>query len=242
MKKLILLLTLVVSMPGYAAGGGSVHLQEADVDLGDQASLQRGAGMFVNYCLSCHSAKFMRYNRMAKDLGIPEDVVENNMMFTAERVGGLMKATMPAEDAKKWFGKAPPDLSLVARSRGADWLYTYLNGFYLDDTSPSGWNNTVFPKVAMPHVLYTLQGKRNAVFKKNEHGVEVFDHFELVEPGKLNEDEYEEATRDLTNFMVYLGEPAQLVRYKLGVYVLIFLAIFFVFAYFLKKEYWKDVH
>jgi len=242
MKKLILLLTLVVSMPVYAAGGGSVHLQEVDIDLGDQASLQRGAGMFMNYCLSCHSAKYMRYNRMAKDLGIPEEVVEQNMMFTADRIGGLMKTSMPADDAKVWFGKAPPDLSLIARSRGPKWLYTYLRDFYLDDTSPSGWNNTLFPKVAMPHVLYSLQGARNAVFKKDENGVEVFDHFEMVKPGSMNEDEYDAAMRDLTNFLVYLGEPARLVRYKIGVYVLIFLAIFFVFAYLLKKEYWKDVH
>ena len=240
MKKLILLLTLV-SSPVFASGG-SVHLEDVDIDMSDTASLQRGAGLFVNYCLSCHSAKFMRYNRMAKDLGIPEKVVEENMMFDAERIGGLMQTTMPKEDAKKWFGKAPPDLSLIGRSRGPEWLYTYLNGFYLDDTSPSGWNNTLFPKVAMPHVLYSLQGARNAVFKKNEHGVKVFDHFEMVKPGSMNEDEYKEATRDLTNFLVYLGEPAQLVRYKIGVYVLIFLAIFFVFAYLLKKEYWKDVH
>jgi len=164
------------------------------------------------------------------------------MMFAADRIGGLMKTSMPEEDAKKWFGKAPPDLSLIARSRGPEWLYTYLRGFYLDDTSPSGWNNTLFPKVAMPHVMYSLQGARNAIYKKDEKGVEVFDHYEMVKPGTLNEDEFDSAMRDLTNFMVYLAEPARLVRYKLGVYVLIFLAIFFVFAYLLKKEYWKDVH
>jgi len=241
MKKLFLLLTLV-SMPVFAAGGGGAHLDSVDIDMSDTESLQRGAGLFVNYCLSCHSAAYMRYNRMSEDLQIPKEVVEDNMMFAADRIGGLMKTSMPEEDAKKWFGKAPPDLSLIARSRGPEWLYTYLRGFYLDDTSPSGWNNTLFPKVAMPHVMYSLQGARNAIYKKDEKGVEVFDHYEMVKPGTLNEDEFDSAMRDLTNFMVYLAEPARLVRYKLGVYVLIFLAIFFVFAYLLKKEYWKDVH
>ena len=240
MKKLFLLLTLV-SMPVFAAGGGA-HLDEVDIDMNDTASLQRGAGLFVNYCLSCHGAAFMRYNRMAEDLQIPEDVVEDNMMFTADRIGGLMKTTMPEEDAKKWFGKAPPDLSLIARSRGPEWIYTYMRSFYIDENSPSGWNNVLFEKVAMPHVLYNLQGARKAVFKKDDHGVEVFDQYEMVKPGSMNEEEFDSSVRDLTNFMVYLAEPARMVRTKLGVYVLIFLAIFFVFAYLLKKEYWKDVH
>jgi ubiquinol-cytochrome c reductase cytochrome c1 subunit len=232
MKKLFLLLT-VVSMPVFASGG-SLHLDDVDIDMSDTASLQRGAGLFVNYCLSCHSAAYMRYQRMSEDLQIPKEVVEDNMMFTADRIGGLMKSTMPADDAKKWFGKAPPDLSLIARSRGPEWIYTYMRSFYLDDNSPSGWNNVLFEKVAMPHVLYNLQGARHAVFKKDEHGVEVFDHYEMVKPGSMNEDEFDSAVRDLTNFMVYLAEPARMVRYKLGVYVLIFLAIFLVFAYLLK--------
>lgn len=240
MKKLFLLLA-VVSMPVFASGG-SVHLDDVDIDMSDTASLQRGAGLFVNYCLSCHSAAYMRYQRMSEDLQIPKEVVEDNMMFTSDRIGGLMKSTMPAEDAKTWFGKAPPDLSLIARSRGPEWIYTYMRSFYLDDNSPSGWNNVLFEKVAMPHVLYNLQGARHAVFKKDEHGTEVFDHYEMVKPGSMNEDEFDIAVRDLTNFMVYLAEPARMVRYKLGVYVLIFLAIFLVFAYLLKKEYWKDVH
>jgi len=240
MKKLFLLLTLV-SMPVFASGGGA-HLDDVDIDMSDTASLQRGAGLFVNYCLSCHSAAFMRYNRMAEDLQIPKEVVEDNMMFTADRIGGLMKTAMPAADAKVWFGKGPPDLSLIARSRGPEWIYTYMRSFYLDDSSPSGWNNVLFEKVAMPHVLYNLQGARHAVFKKDEHGVEVFDHYEMVKPGSLNEDEFDSAVRDLTNFMVYMAEPARMVRYNLGVYVLIFLSIFFVFAYLLKKEYFKDVH
>jgi len=240
MKKLFLLLTLV-SMPVFASGGGA-HLDEVDIDMNDTASLQRGAGLAMNYCLSCHGFKFMRYNRMAKDLQIPEDIVKDNMMFAADRIGGLMKTTMPEEDAKKWFGKAPPDLSLIARSRGPEWLYTYMRSFYLDDQSPSGWNNVLFEKVAMPHVLYDLQGARHAVFKKDEHGKEVFDHYEMVKPGSMNVEEFDSAVRDLTNFLVYMAEPARMVRVKLGVYVLIFLSIFFVFAYLLKKEYWKDIH
>ncbi len=240
MKKLFLLMTLV-SMPAFAASG--VHLDEVDIDMSDTASLQRGAALFVNNCLSCHSASFMRFNRMADDLQIPEEVVEDNMMFTADRIGELMISTMPPKDAKKWFGTAPPDLSLTARSRGPEWLYTFLRSFYLDDNSPSGWNNVLFENVAMPHVLYNLQGASLAVFKKDEGGgMEKFDHYEMVKPGSMNEEEFDAAARDLTNFMVYMSEPAQLIRYKLGVYVLIFLAIFLVFAYLLKKEYWKDVH
>ncbi|HEC27311.1 MAG TPA: cytochrome c1 [Gammaproteobacteria bacterium] len=239
MKKLFLLIALV-SMPAFASGGE--HLDTVDIDMNDIPSLQRGAGIFVNYCLSCHSAAYMRYNRMAKDLQIPKKVVKDNMLFTTDRIGELMIATMPAEDAKKWFGTVPPDLSLVGRSRGPEWIYTYLRSFYLDDSSPSGWNNVLFDNVAMPHVLYKLQGARHAIFKKNEDGVKIFERFEMVKPGSLNEEEYDTVARDLTNFLVYMGEPVQLIRYKLGVYVLIFLAIFLVFAYLLKKEYWKDVH
>ncbi|GMR06770.1 MAG: cytochrome c1 [Gammaproteobacteria bacterium] len=239
MKKLFLLITLV-SMPAYASVGE--HLDAVDIDMSDTASLQRGAGIFVNYCLSCHSAAFVRYNRVAEDLQIPEDVVKDNMLFTADRIGGLMEATMSAEDAKKWFGTAPPDLSLIGRSRGPEWIYTYLRSFYLDDSTPTGWNNVLFKSVAMPHVLYSLQGSRRAIFKKDENDMLALDRFEMVKPGSLNEEEFDAVARDLTNFLVYISEPVQMIRYKLGVYVLIFLAIFLVFAYLLKKEYWKDVH
>ncbi len=239
MKKLFLLITLV-SMPAFAAVGEG--LDAVDIDMSDTASLQRGAGIFVNYCLSCHSAAYVRYNRMAEDLQIPEDVVKDNMMFTADRIGGLMKATMSPADAKKWFGTVPPDLSLVGRSRGPEWIYTYLRSFYLDDSTPTGWNNVLFKSVAMPHVLYSLQGSRRAIFKKDENDMVALDRFEMVKPGSLNEEEFDAAARDLTNFLVYISEPVQMIRYKLGVYVLIFLAIFLVFAYLLKKEYWKDVH
>jgi len=248
-----------VAVPAVAPGGksGEVKCEPVKIDLGDKMSLQNGARIFVNYCLSCHSASYMRYNRMGQDLGISDELVKDNLLFAADKVGDLMKAVMPAEDARKWFGTAPPDLSVVSRSRGADWLYTYMRSFYREDKSPSGWNNTVFPNVAMPHVLYEWQGHQRAVMRveKQTHHVEeggktvektvekqVFDRFELERPGSKSPQEFDQAMRDLTNFMVYLGEPARLHRTTIGIYVLIFLAVFLVLAYLLKKEYWKDVH
>jgi len=231
-------------MPLTAMAGGHGHaaLDEVDIDLSDKASLQNGARIFVNYCVSCHSAAYMRYNRVGRDLGIPDKLIKEQMLFAGDKVGDPMKAVMPVEDAKKWFGTAPPDLTLEARLRGPEWIYTYLRSFYRDPKAPSGWNNTLFENVAMPHVLYSLQGARKAVFKKDEHGVTVFDHYEMVKPGTMSEEEYDGAVRDLTNFLVYVGEPAKMVRYKLGIYVLIFLFILFIPAYLLKKEYFKDVH
>jgi len=224
------------------AGGAPVHLDPVKVDLGDRPSLQRGARIFVNFCLSCHSAAYMRYNRMGHDLGISDELVQENLLFAADKVGDLMKAVMPPADAKDWFGVAPPDLTLVARSRGVDWIYTYMRSFYRDGKSPSGWNNIVFPNVAMPHVLYEWQGDQRAVFKKDAEGLKKFERFELERPGSMSAKEYDSAMRDLANFLVYLGEPAKLVRYRIGIYVLIFLAVFFILAYLLKKEYWKDIH
>lgn len=243
MKKLLILL-LLAGLPGLtlASGGETVKLDSVNIDLGDKASLQRGARIFVNYCLSCHSASYMRYSRMGHDLGISEELVKENLLFAADKVGDLMKAVMPKEDAKLWFGVAPPDLSLETRARTPEWFYTYMRSFYRDTKSPSGWNNSVFPHVAMPHVLYEWQGDQRAVFKKDAHGVEVFEGFELERPGTKSKEQYDADMRDLTNFMVYLGEPAKLVRYRIGIYVLLFLAVFLVFAYLLKKEYWKDVH
>jgi ubiquinol-cytochrome c reductase cytochrome c1 subunit len=245
MKKLIIAFLLAAApVLGLAAGGG-VHLDEANIDLSDQASLQRGAKYFVNYCLSCHSAKYQRYNRMAKDLGLTEDEVKENLMFTTDKIGDGMTIAMPEAQAAEWFGTAPPDLSVIARARGVDWLYTYLRSFYLDDSRPFGVNNTVFPDVGMPHVLLDLQGTQKAVYKTEKHAgeeVEVFDHFELVSPGRMSPEEYDQMTRDLTGFLSYVGEPIQMERRALGVKVLIFIAIFFVLAYLLKKEYWKDVH
>ncbi len=258
MKKFLILIVLAVLPAGaFASSEHGPKLDPVNIDLNDRASLQRGARIFVNYCLSCHSASYMRYNRMGHDLGISEELVKENLLFAADKVGDLMKAVMPKEDAKLWFGVAPPDLSLIARARKPAWVYTYLRSFYRDPESHSGWNNVVFPHVAMPHVLYEWQGDQRAVFKtvKTKTHVEVdgkmvekdveteeFERLELERPGSMSAKEYDDAMRDLTNFLVYLGEPAKLMRYRIGVYVLIFLAVFLVFAYLLKKEYWKDVH
>lgn len=257
MRKIFCLLALLAAPAAAFAAAEHARLDPVHVDLGDQPSLQRGARIFVNYCLSCHSAAYMRYNRMGNDLGISEELVKENLLFAADKVGDLMKAVMPKEDAKDWFGTPPPDLTLVARSRGPEWIYTYMRSFYRDAQSPNGWNNIVFANVAMPHVLYEWQGEQRPVFRTEKHTAtveeggkrvervvetQVFDKFEIETPGTMTAVEYDRAMRDLTNFLVYLGEPAKLERYRIGVYVLIFLAVFLVFAYLLKKEYWKDVH
>jgi ubiquinol-cytochrome c reductase cytochrome c1 subunit len=246
MKKLIFaIMVLIMPAAGFAAGGG-VPLDKANVDIGDTDSLRRGARYFVNYCLSCHSAAYMRFSRMGKDLDLTDAQLQQNLMFAADKVGETMDVAMTKGDASKWFGTPAPDLSVVARSRGANWLYTYLRGFYIDESRPVGVNNIVFPDVAMPHVLWDLQGLQKANFKteKDKDGNEhtVFDSFELVSQGSMTEKEYNGAVRDLVAYLVYMGEPGQLKRKQLGIYVLLFLAVFFVVAYRLKKEYWKDIH
>jgi len=241
MKKLIVgFLLALVPLFGMAAGGG-VHLDDADLDMGDQASLQRGAKYFVNYCLSCHSAKYQRYNRTAKDLGLSEDEVEENLMFTTDKIGETMTIAMDPQDANTWFGVVPPDLSVTARSRGVDWIYTYLRSFYIDESRPFGVNNLVFPDVGMPNVMWKLQGTQKAIFQEHD-GQKVFEKFEQVTPGTMSPAEFDVAMRDLTAFLSYVGEPIQMERKRLGVWVLLFIAVFFVLAYLLKKEYWKDVH
>lgn len=246
MKKAILgasLSALLALGSGIAAASEAhVPLDAVKIDLSNKQSLQNGARIFVNYCLSCHSAAYMRYNRMGHDLGISDELVKENLLFAADKVGDTMKAVMPPEEAKAAFNTVPPDLSLVARSRGADWFYTYMRSFYRDDHSVSGWNNIVFPHVAMPHVLYEWQGQQRPVFKKAADGEEVFEKFVLEKPGSMNPEEYNKNMRDLTNFMVYMGEPAKLVRYKLGVFVVLFLLLFGWIAHLLYKEYWRDVH
>ena len=246
MKKIItaLLITLLPAL-GFASAGG-IHLDKADVNIHDQASLQNGAKLFVNYCLSCHSAAYMRYNRMGKDLGLSEEQVTNNLMFAADKIGETMTVAMPANDAKNWFGTKIPDLTVVARARGADWLYTYLRTFYLDPSRPWGVNNATFKDVGMPHVLWELEGLKQPVYEthKDHDGNETkrIVDYEIVQPGKMSEAEYDNAVRDLVNFMVYMGEPAKLSRYNIGVWVLLFLALLFVVSYAMKKEFWKDVH
>jgi len=241
MKKLIVgLLLALVPLWGMAAGGGAA-LDDADLDMGDQASLQRGAKYFVNYCLSCHSAKYQRYNRTAKDLGLTEDEVKENLMFTGEKIGDTMTVAMAEQDANTFFGVTPPDLSVIARARGVDWIYTYLRSFYIDESRPFGVNNIVFPDVGMPHVMWELQGMQKAVFEEKD-GHKVFTKFEQVTPGAMSPAEFDGAMRDLTAFLSYVGEPIQMERKRLGIWVLLFIAVFFVLAYLLKKEYWKDVH
>lgn len=246
MKKLILAI-FAFTLPALAiAAGGGVHLDKANNNINDQASLQNGAKLFVNYCLSCHSANYQRYNRMGADLGLTDEQVKQNLMFASDKIGDTMGVSIDAADAKTWFGVLPPDLSVIARARGADWLYTYLRTFYVDEAKPTGVNNAVFPDVGMPHVLWELQGIQKANFKTvtDHDGNEshVIDGYEIVTPGTMSVSEYNAAARDLTNFLVYIGEPAQLVRTKIGWWVLLFLTFLFVVAYAMKKEYWKDIH
>lgn len=263
MKRLsLLLVTLfsasIINTGVYAAGGHDVALDTAHMNMSDKASLQNGAKLFVNYCLSCHSAEYSRYNRVAEDLEIPLWQLKENLMFTTEKEGDLMKTTMPEEDAKEWFGVAPPDLSLVARVRNPDWIYTYLRAFYQDESSPSGWNNSLFENVAMPHAMYELQGVQRVVGKVNEETQEVDSHgkpvasegqtivgdtiFELQHPGKLSPAQFDKSMADLTAFLTYLGEPAQLKRHTIGVFTITFLILLMLLCIVLKAEYWRDVH
>lgn len=251
MKKLIAVI-FALMVPGAAlAAGATVPLDPANIDVTNEAALQRGAKYFSNYCLSCHAAGFARYNRVGRDLGLTDDQVTQYLINTTDakgeksKVGSHMTIAMTPTYAKEAFGAAPPDLTLVARVRGTDWLYTYMRSFYKDSSRPFGVNNTVFPNVGMPHVLWELQG----VQEKVEH-VEVDAHghehktveLKLVEPGTMTPAEYDQMVRDLVTFLAYMGEPVQTERKALGVKVLIFLFILFVVAYFLKKEYWKDIH
>jgi ubiquinol-cytochrome c reductase cytochrome c1 subunit len=245
MKKLIGLLLILLSSQTIAASS-AYELESATIDIGNKASLQRGAKYFVNYCLSCHSAKQLRYSRMGKDLDISPELVGLNLMFTGEKIFDGMNISMRPKDAEKWFGVNPPDLSLIARSRGADWLYTYLVSFYVDDSRPFGVNNRIFPKVGMPHVLSDLQGLQKAVYKEVEledgSVRKEIDRLEIVEPGLMTDKEYSKAMNDLVNFMVYMGEPAQMERKDLGWKVLMFILLMIGVFYLLKKEYWKDIH
>ncbi|HEX7047818.1 MAG TPA: cytochrome c1 [Gammaproteobacteria bacterium] len=239
-------LLLAVSPFAASASSAGAHLDEANNTLANTASLQRGAKYFVNYCLGCHSLKYVRYESLIDDLGISEQQLMENLMFTAEKPTEMMTIAMNDADAERWFGVAPPDLSLTARSRGTDWIYTYLRSFYLDESRPIGVNNTVLPNASMPHVLAPLQGYQEAVFEDvvdaegNHH--EEFVRFEAPVGGKLSPEEYDEVVRDIVNFLEYVSEPVKLERQALGIGVLTFLLVFFLFAYFLKREYWKDVH
>ena len=232
MKKLLIALVTLLPSLAITASGHNVHLESANVDLHDKESLVRGLDLFQQYCSGCHSTQYQRYERVATDLGISTDDMRSKYILNNAKIGDLMENAIPTADAAKWFGAAPPDLTLVARVRGEDWVYSYLKGFYADETRPFGVNNTVFPLVGMPHVLQDLQG----LAVKQEDGTFV------TTGGKMMAEEYDQAVRDITGFLVYSAEPVQLERKALGMWVLGFLFIFFIIAYLLKKEYWKDVH
>ncbi|THF59290.1 cytochrome c1 [Pseudothauera rhizosphaerae] len=227
------------------AAGAQLHLDQAPVSK-DPAALQHGAKLFVNYCLNCHSASFTRYNQL-QNIGLSEQLIRDNLLFTGEKIGDLMKVAMRPAESKAWFGATPPDLTLIARQRasefgsGADWLYTYLRQFYRDDNRPTGWNNVVFENVGMPHVLWELQGEQVAAVSENPDGTK---HIELslAKPGKLSAEDYDKAVADLVSFLVWMGEPVAEKRQLIGAFVLLFLAGLFVLSYALKKNYWKDIH
>ncbi|MDC7706289.1 cytochrome c1 [Vogesella indigofera] len=248
-RQLIAAVALVVPAAGAFASAAGPALEKAPINVQDTESLQRGAQIFVNNCLSCHSASAMRYNRLT-EIGLTEDQIKGNLMLATDKIGEQMNVAMDKKDAKVWFGAIPPDLSVIARSRGADYLYGYLRGFYRDETRPTGWNNLVFDKVGMPHILWNWQGEQVLETVKNAEGHEEH-QLKLVkagtltklENGKANTAEFDKRMADLTNFMVYMAEPMQVKRQQIGYMVLLFLSLLLLpLAYFLKKEYWKDVH
>ncbi len=248
MKRTLSILLIILFAPVLVhAASGQTHLYKANVDLSNETSLQQGARLFINYCMGCHSANYMRFNRFGEDLGIADEALNANFMFATDKSGDTMGVSMRADDGEAFFGVAPPDLSVIARSRGADWLYTYLLSFYLDDSRPVGVNNLIFKDVAMPHVLWELQGWQKPVYETvtHEDGTEsrTIKELELVTPGLQSPDEYRQSATDLVNFLVYMGEPAQLQRKKVGFWVMFYLIFLLLpVTYFLKKEYWKDVH
>jgi len=247
MLKSSVLITIALLSGGIAVADeeGGIALQSADTDIKNTESLQRGARNFMNYCSGCHSLKYLRYNRLGEDLKIPESELAANLMFTSDKTSDTINSAMP-KDSEAWFGKQPPDLSLIARARGTDYLYSYMKGFYVDKTRPWGVNNLYLPSAAMPDVLAELHGLQKPVFKNvaDEHGSArmVLDGVESMTPGALKPEEYDQFVRDIVNFLDYAGEPVKEKRQSMGVFVTLFLLVFFVFAYLLKKEYWKDVH
>ena len=233
---------MLLSFSALAAGGGSGLLQ-AGTDISDRASLQRGAKLYMNYCAGCHSLKYLRYSRMAEDLGLTEEEVMTHLNFTGAGFGDHIVSTMPADQAREWFGQVPPDLTLITRVRGSDWVYTYLKSFYLDETRPLGWNNTLFPNASMPNPLWKQQGLQHAVFgEPDESGEAPVERLEISTPGTQSPAEFDQTVRDLTTFLEYAGEPAALKRQGIGVWVVLFLAFLTLLAWLLKNEYWRDVH
>ncbi len=248
MRRLIFILVLIAPAAVLASGGESVPFHYTP-DLGNEASLQRGAKLFMNYCSGCHTLQYMRYQRISEDLNIPEEMMTKHLVLSRDKIHDQLTGTMPEKSAD-WFGTAPPDLTLVARwhPNGADWLYSFLLSFYLDDKTSTGVNNLVMENTAMPHVLWPLQGYQKHMQPEEGHGEESGGHgaaepeFEIVQAGSMNEEEYRRAVGDIVNFLVYVGEPAKMVRYDLGKKVIAFLLLFAVLAWLLKREYWRDVH
>jgi ubiquinol-cytochrome c reductase cytochrome c1 subunit len=239
MRKMKKFLMALLFAPLTVLASGGAHLDHWPGAVGDKAALQNGAKLFVNYCLNCHGASSLRYNKLT-DLGLTEQQIRDNLMFTTDKIGEQMRVAGRSDEQKVWFGAAPPDLTVVARARasemgsGADWLYTYLRTFYRDEKRPTGWNNVVFENVGMPNPLWQLQGQQ--MLNHETHKLE------LAVPGQLSPAEFDKAVSDLVGFMVWMAEPQQELRQRLGWFVLAFLAVLFVLAYALKKEYWKDIH
>ncbi len=236
---------LLLSFTAFAAGPGA-PLQQSGTDISDKASLQRGAQLYMNYCVGCHSLKYLRYSRMAADLGLTEEEVMNNLNLTGAKFGEQIVSSMPAEQAAKWFGQVPPDLTLTARVKlgGPDWIYTYLKSFYLDESRPLGWNNTLFPNASMPNVLWEQQGQQRAIYGEPDAatGDPVVESLEIATPGTQSAAEFDQTVRDITAFLEYASEPIAAKRQGLGVWVILFLAFLAFLAWLLKNEYWKDVH
>ena len=245
MTKLRLFAFLLALAPAFAsASSAGGDLMASGADLSDKASLQRGAGLYMNYCAGCHSLSMMRYSRIAEDLGLTQEQVEQNLLVGDAKFGeNIVTGVDPAAGAE-WFGKAPPDLSLVSRAKagGADWVYTYLKSFYVDESRPIGWNNKLFPGVSMPNVLWELQGIQRPVMDEGHDGEAHISKLELVSPGRLDARGFDQAARDISAFLQYVAEPAALKREAVGVWVVLFLAFFTFIAYLLKLEYWRDVH
>jgi len=250
MKNFLISLCLVlgVALPAFA-NTDTIPLDKAPNKLNDLSALQNGAKIFVNYCLNCHAAAYMRFNRL-KDIGLTDKQIKDNLLFTTDKVGDTMKISMDAKQGKDWFGGNPPDLTVIARSRagqggtGADYLYTYLRTYYRDDTKATGWNNLAFPNVGMPHVLWELQGQRRPVYQEVEqhgHTIHVVKGWEQITPGKMSAAEYDAAVGDLVNYLQWMSEPAQNTRVRIGVWVMLFLLIFMVIAWRLNATYWKDI-
>ena len=233
---------LLLSAVALAAGGGNV--QQAGTDLNDKASLQRGAGLYMNYCSGCHSLKYLRYARIGEDLGLSEEDVQANLNFNGGKIGDHVISPMTAAMGVAAFGKAPPDLSVISRVRGSDWIYTYLKSFYLDESRPLGWNNQLFPNASMPNPLWELQGLQHAEFGPVDPatGERHVEGLKVAQAGRQSAQEFDQTARDITNFLEYVGEPAALKRQSVGVWVILFLAALTFLAYLLKQEYWKDVH